>query len=64
MAGALFWLCALALLGGAGMGAYALVNPRWAAWLVRLQPDPARPGGAGEFRATYGGLFFAVHALA
>ena len=58
------WLSAAGLLIGAGMGAYGLFNPKWAAWLVRLQPDPARPGGFSEFRGTYGGLFFAAHAMA
>lgn len=52
-------LAALALLGGAGMGLYALIDPAWAARLVRLQE--AAPGGAAEFRATYGGLFFLSH---
>jgi hypothetical protein len=54
------WILAgLAILGGAGMGAYGLINPHWAAKLVRLQE--AAPGGAAEFRATYGGLFFLAH---
>jgi hypothetical protein len=47
---------------GAGMGLYAMIDPAWAARLVRLQSDPARPGGFAEFRATYGGLFLASHA--
>jgi hypothetical protein len=47
------------------MGLYAmLANPGWASRLVRLLPDPARPGGFAEFRATYGGLFAATHLLA
>lgn len=58
------WLSAAGLLIGAGMGAYGLINPNWAAWLVRLQPDPARPGGFSEFRGTYGGLFLGAHAMA
>jgi hypothetical protein len=54
------WILAgLALLGGAGMGLYAMIDPRWAAKLVRLRE--AAPGGAAEFRATYGGLFFFAH---
>jgi hypothetical protein len=57
-----FWLSLAGCAIGAGMGAYAmLINPKWASWLVRLRDDPARPGGAAEFRGTYGGLFFAVH---
>ncbi len=59
-----YWLAMAALAIGAGMGLYALINPRWAAWLVRLRDDPARPGGAAEFRGTYGGLFFATHSVA
>jgi hypothetical protein len=54
----------LGLALGAGMGAYAMINPRWASWLVRLVPDAERPGGEGEFRGTYGGLFFFTHAVA
>jgi hypothetical protein len=46
------------------MGAYALINPRWAARLVRLRDDPERLGGFAEFRATYGGLFLATHLVA
>ncbi len=55
------WIvCALGLVFGAGLGLAGLVFPRWAARLVRLQE--AAPGGAAEFRATFGGLFFALHA--
>lgn len=53
-------LCALGLVFGAGLGLAGLVFPRWAARLVRLQE--AAPGAAAEFRATFGGLFFALHA--
>lgn len=62
--GDLVWLAGAGLAIGAGMGLYAMIRPGWAAWLVRLNPDPGRPGGFGEFRATYGGLFFFTHALA
>lgn len=59
------WVLAiLALVVMGGMGAYALINPRWAARFVRLKDDPERPGGFAEFRATYGGLFFGTHAAA
>jgi len=61
----LSWLLAiLALAAMGGMGAYALINPRWAARFMRLRDDPERPGGFAEFRATYGGLFFGTHAAA
>jgi hypothetical protein len=52
------------LLAGAGMGLYGLINPKWAANLVRLRDDPEKAGGFAEFRATYGGLFLAGHAVA
>ena len=53
----------VALFSGAAMGAGALISPRWASGVVRLvaDPDPARPGGYSEFRATYGGLFLMAH---
>jgi len=57
----------LALLGlgaGALMGLGALFSPNWAAGVVRLQADPAKPGGYSEFRATYGGLLLLIHLTA
>ena len=56
----------VALGAGAAMGLGALISPRWASGVVRLvaDPDPARPGGYSEFRATYGGLFLMVHLCA
>jgi hypothetical protein len=62
--GDLVWAAGAGLAIGAGVGLYAMIRPGWAAWLVRLYPDPSRPGGFGEFRPTYGGLFFFTHALA
>ena len=59
-----FWTSVAGLAVGAAMGAYGLVNPRWAARIVRLRDDPERPGGFAEFRAAYGGLFLATHAFA
>jgi hypothetical protein len=53
----------LGLAFGTLLGARALLNPRWAQRLVRLQPDE-QGGGFAEFRATYGGLFFGVHFVA
>jgi hypothetical protein len=49
---------------GAAMGLGALFGPDWAAGVVRLKPDPDRPGGYSEFRATYGGLLLLVHLTA
>lgn len=49
---------------GALMGLGAMASPRWASGVVRLIADPAKPGGYSEFRGTYGGLFFMVHASA
>ena len=49
--------CAL----GAGLGLKGLLDPAWAGGLLRLRDDPEKPGGAAEFRATFGGLFLAAH---
>ena len=58
-----FWSRRNVLASGAAMGLGALISPRWASGVVRLveDPDPARPGGYSEFRATYGGLFLMAH---
>jgi hypothetical protein len=58
------WASAAGLAIGAGMGLAGLLNPKWAANLVRLRDNPDRPGGFAEFRGTYGGLFLASHAVA
>jgi hypothetical protein len=59
-----FWvLNALALAFGAFLGARGLVDPKWAARLVRLKEDE-QGGGFAEFRATYGGVFLGLHAVA
>jgi hypothetical protein len=59
------WLLnALALLFGAALGARGLLDPKWAARFVRLKADETQEGGFAEFRATYGGVFFALHAAA
>ena len=61
---ALSWtLSALALAFGAALGLRALIDPRWAQRFVRLQPDE-QGGGFAEFRSTFGGLVFALHAAA
>ncbi|MGB3624991.1 MAG: hypothetical protein WA989_04135, partial [Henriciella sp.] len=59
-------ISALALFAGALMGLGSLFAPKWAQGVVRLvpDPDPARPGGFSEFRATYGGLLFMLHMTA
>ena len=51
---------------GALIGFISLINPNWGANVVRLQadPDPLKPGGYSEFRATYGGLFMMLHLMA
>ena len=56
-------LSALALAFGALLGLRGLIDPRWAQKLVRLQPDE-QGGGFAEFRATYGGVFLGLHAVA
>lgn len=53
----------LALLAGAGLGARGLLDPKWAARLVRLREDD-QGGGFAEFRATYGGMFLGLHLIA
>jgi hypothetical protein len=58
-----WWIAALALAFGAVLGLCALIDPKWAARFVRLQPD-AQGGGFAEFRATYGGVVLALHAVA
>ncbi len=59
-------LSILVLAFGAILGMGALINPKWAAGVVRLaaDPDPAKPGGFSEFRATYGGLLLFLHLTA
>lgn len=54
-----------ALFFGAFLGLAALFSPAWASRLVRLveDPDPQRPGGFSEFRATFGGLFLFSHLI-
>lgn len=45
------------------LGLASLFAPKWAAGVVRLQadPDPNKPSGFSEFRATYGGLLLFLH---
>ena len=57
-------ISALGLAFGACLGLIGLFRPERAAGIVRLQADPARPGGYSEFRATYGGFFLMLHATA
>ncbi|MEM7328539.1 MAG: DUF4345 family protein [Pseudomonadota bacterium] len=54
-------MIALGFCAALGMG--ALIAPKWAAGVVRLvaDPDPDKPGGFSEFRATYGGLLLLIH---
>lgn len=58
-----WWLNALALLVGVGLGARALWDPTWAAKFVRLKADD-QGGGQAEFRATFGGVFLGLHLVA
>ena len=55
----------ITLLAGAVLGLSAMFSPAWASRIVRLveDPDPLRPGGYSEFRATYGGLFLFSHLM-
>lgn len=54
-------IIALGFCSALGLG--SLFAPKWAAGVVRLvaDPDPAKPGGFSEFRATYGGLLLLIH---
>ena len=56
----------LVVLGAyAVLGAMTMLSPAWMARIVRLveDPDPERPGGFSEFRATFGGLFMFSHMM-
>jgi hypothetical protein len=55
------WAAAVVCLLGIGLGLLGLFAPDAAARIVRLQADPAFPDGRAEFRASFGGLFVAVH---
>ncbi len=57
----LTYLSMAGLAFGAYAGFMALIAPERIASLLRLQADPARPGGYAEFRATFGGVFLMVH---
>ncbi|MCI4644434.1 MAG: hypothetical protein MRY64_06600 [Hyphomonadaceae bacterium] len=57
-------IASLGLAFGALIGLGSLISPSWAAGVVRLIADPAKPGGYSEFRATYGGLLFLTHGTA
>lgn len=56
-------LNAVALAVGALLGARTLIDPKWTARFVRLQADEQGGGFAG-FRATFGGMLAASHAVA
>jgi hypothetical protein len=59
-------IISLIVLGfGAVLGVTALISPNWASGVVRLvaDPDPDKPGGYSEFRATFGGLFMFSHLM-
>lgn len=56
-------LNALALAFGLMLGVKGMIDPHWAAKLVRLKADE-QGGGFAEFRATYGGLFAFAHVVA
>ncbi|MEM7661840.1 MAG: hypothetical protein AAF292_06295 [Pseudomonadota bacterium] len=58
------YISAAGLLFGAWAGLIALVRPAQIARSLRLQADPAKPGGYAEFRSTFGGVFLMIHAVA
>lgn len=63
MPGLLDIIAIIALGFCAALGLGSLLAPKWAAGVVRLvaDPDPEKPGGFSEFRATYGGLLLLIH---
>ncbi len=61
--GVAWGLCVAGLCFGAYLGARGLIDPNWAAKLVRLRENQ-QAGSFAEFRATYGGMFFALHVAA
>lgn len=57
-------LTVIGLVLGTLLGLKGWLDPGWGAALVRLQPRPDQPEGVAEFRGTFGGMFFALHAVA
>jgi len=57
-----WYLAGVAALLGTLLGLLSFLRPSWGASVVRLRPDPDKPGGFSEFRATYGLAFALVHA--
>ena len=51
----------LACFIGGGMGLYGLFKPEWIAQITRLQATA--PEGRSEIRASFAGLFFALHTV-
>lgn len=49
---------------GTYAGLYAIIAPDRIARSLRLQADMRKPGGYAEFRSTFGGVFFMIHAAA
>ncbi|MEM9668597.1 MAG: hypothetical protein AAF950_06690 [Pseudomonadota bacterium] len=58
------YISAAGLLFGVWAGFLALVRPAQIARSLRLQANPAKPGGYAEFRSTFGGVFLMIHAVA
>ena len=49
---------------GTYAGLYAIIAPDRIARSLRLQADMRKSGGYAEFRSTFGGVFFMIHAAA
>lgn len=49
---------------GSYAGLLAIISPGRIARSLRLQADMRKPGGYAEFRSTFGGVFFMIHATA
>lgn len=64
MSDALFYVSAVSLAFGAGLGIKGMLDPLWAAQLVRLQAANDQAEGYAEFRSTFGGMFLGLHLVA
>lgn len=59
-----YYITMVGLSFGTLVGFIAFVRPQIIASTLRLQADPARPGGYAEFRASFGGIFIMIHMTA
>lgn len=60
----LHYLSLAGLAFGSYAGLLAIISPGRIARSLRLKADMRKPGGYAEFRSTFGGVFFMIHATA